>query len=263
MFDLGALTEDPVRLLELPLFLGLFLVVRGVPALVLYRGVLYLRDRRPWPCSPPRRCRWWWRSRRSPSRRDTCAPPPQLPSSARASCRRASSPSWACDCEPAESGDGGTRGIPAGAGPVQVHPIRVSITPLSRVSSRGERSAELAGYGSSWSTDSGRARRSRAGSSALWRGWRAEGRCASSTRSSSPQTWRPASSPPSTCRAARAASSRSCLISGWIARRSATASERALDDKSGGLDDRGSREDAGAGRCAGRRAGRARLGSRP
>ena len=44
-FDLGALTEDPVRLLELPLFLALFLVVRGVPALVLYRGVLDLRDR--------------------------------------------------------------------------------------------------------------------------------------------------------------------------------------------------------------------------
>ena len=44
-FDLSALTEDPLRLLELPLFLGLFLVVRGVPALVLYRGVLDLRDR--------------------------------------------------------------------------------------------------------------------------------------------------------------------------------------------------------------------------
>ena len=44
-FDLSALTEDPLHLLELPLFLGLFLVVRGVPALVLYRGVLELRDR--------------------------------------------------------------------------------------------------------------------------------------------------------------------------------------------------------------------------
>jgi Kef-type K+ transport system membrane component KefB len=44
-FDLGALTEDPLRLLELPLFLALFLVVRGVPALVFYRGVLDLRDR--------------------------------------------------------------------------------------------------------------------------------------------------------------------------------------------------------------------------
>jgi Kef-type K+ transport system membrane component KefB len=44
-FDLSALTEEPLRLLELPLFLGLFLIVRGVPALVLYRGVLDLRDR--------------------------------------------------------------------------------------------------------------------------------------------------------------------------------------------------------------------------
>jgi Kef-type K+ transport system membrane component KefB len=44
-FDLSALTEDPLHLLELPLFLALFLVVRGVPALVLYRGVLDLRDR--------------------------------------------------------------------------------------------------------------------------------------------------------------------------------------------------------------------------
>ena len=39
-FDLAALTDDPVRLLELPLFLGLFLIVRGTPALLLYRGVL-------------------------------------------------------------------------------------------------------------------------------------------------------------------------------------------------------------------------------
>ncbi len=44
-FDLAALTDDPVHLLELPLFLALFLVVRGVPALVLYRGVLDRWDR--------------------------------------------------------------------------------------------------------------------------------------------------------------------------------------------------------------------------
>jgi Kef-type K+ transport system membrane component KefB len=44
-FDLDALTDTPLRLLELALFLGLFLVVRGVPALVLYRSVLDLRDR--------------------------------------------------------------------------------------------------------------------------------------------------------------------------------------------------------------------------
>ena len=39
-FDLAALTDDPIRLLELPLFLGLFLIVRGTPAMLLYRGVL-------------------------------------------------------------------------------------------------------------------------------------------------------------------------------------------------------------------------------
>ena len=44
-FDLTALTETPWRLLEVPLFLGLFLVVRGVPALLLYRNVLDRRDR--------------------------------------------------------------------------------------------------------------------------------------------------------------------------------------------------------------------------
>ena len=32
-FDLDALVDDPVNLLKLPLFLALFLVVRGVPAL--------------------------------------------------------------------------------------------------------------------------------------------------------------------------------------------------------------------------------------
>jgi Kef-type K+ transport system membrane component KefB len=44
-FDLAALTDDPIRLLELPLFLALFLIVRGTPALLLYRGILNLRDR--------------------------------------------------------------------------------------------------------------------------------------------------------------------------------------------------------------------------
>lgn len=43
--DVGALTEDPVRLLELPLFLACFLVVRGGPALLLYRKALDTRDR--------------------------------------------------------------------------------------------------------------------------------------------------------------------------------------------------------------------------
>src|SRR5215207_3905068 len=44
-FNLGALTENPVRLLELPLFLALFFVVRGAPALLLYRTALDRRAR--------------------------------------------------------------------------------------------------------------------------------------------------------------------------------------------------------------------------
>jgi Kef-type K+ transport system membrane component KefB len=44
-FDLDALTGSTEALLKLVLFLGLFLVVRGTPALLLYRGVLGARDR--------------------------------------------------------------------------------------------------------------------------------------------------------------------------------------------------------------------------
>jgi Kef-type K+ transport system membrane component KefB len=44
-FNLQALIDDPVRFLEVPMFLALFLLVRGVPALVLYRSELDLRDR--------------------------------------------------------------------------------------------------------------------------------------------------------------------------------------------------------------------------
>jgi Kef-type K+ transport system membrane component KefB len=43
--DLDALTENPSTLLRLLLFLGLFLVVRGVPVLALYRRALGRRDR--------------------------------------------------------------------------------------------------------------------------------------------------------------------------------------------------------------------------
>ena len=44
-FNLDALLDNPVRLLELPLFLVLFLVVRGAPAMLLYPRLLDLRDR--------------------------------------------------------------------------------------------------------------------------------------------------------------------------------------------------------------------------
>jgi Kef-type K+ transport system membrane component KefB len=44
-FDLDALFASASSILKLPLFLGLFLVVRGVPALLLYRGLLDGRNR--------------------------------------------------------------------------------------------------------------------------------------------------------------------------------------------------------------------------
>jgi Kef-type K+ transport system membrane component KefB len=44
-FNLDALTSSVGAILKLPLFLGLFLVVRGAPALLLYRRVLGARER--------------------------------------------------------------------------------------------------------------------------------------------------------------------------------------------------------------------------
>jgi Kef-type K+ transport system membrane component KefB len=43
--NIAALTQQPRELLKVPLFLALFLIVRGVPALLLYRNVLERRDR--------------------------------------------------------------------------------------------------------------------------------------------------------------------------------------------------------------------------
>lgn len=44
-FDLDALFDDPEQAILVPVFLAIFLVVRGVPALTLYRGVMARRDR--------------------------------------------------------------------------------------------------------------------------------------------------------------------------------------------------------------------------
>jgi Kef-type K+ transport system membrane component KefB len=44
-FNVDELFSDPTALLKLPLFVALFLVVRGAPALLLYRDVFSLRDR--------------------------------------------------------------------------------------------------------------------------------------------------------------------------------------------------------------------------
>jgi Kef-type K+ transport system membrane component KefB len=44
-FNATALVSSATAMLKLPMFLALFLIVRGTPALLLYRGVLGLRDR--------------------------------------------------------------------------------------------------------------------------------------------------------------------------------------------------------------------------
>jgi Kef-type K+ transport system membrane component KefB len=44
-FDLDSLISSAGALLKVPMFLALFLVVRGIPALLLYRGVLAARER--------------------------------------------------------------------------------------------------------------------------------------------------------------------------------------------------------------------------
>ena len=64
-FDLSTFTEEPLRLLELPLFLGLFLIVRGVPRWSSIAACSTFGIDSAWACSPQQRCRWWWRSPRS------------------------------------------------------------------------------------------------------------------------------------------------------------------------------------------------------
>ena len=44
-FDMSALTGDPARAVMVPIFFLMFLIVRGVPAMLLYRSVLDFRDR--------------------------------------------------------------------------------------------------------------------------------------------------------------------------------------------------------------------------
>jgi Kef-type K+ transport system membrane component KefB len=44
-FDVDSLFDDPSGMLEVAMFVALFLVVRGTPAMLLYRGVLAARDR--------------------------------------------------------------------------------------------------------------------------------------------------------------------------------------------------------------------------
>ena len=61
---------------KLAIFFVLFLVVRGTPAMLLYRGVLPLREDRHGARAvhARRSCRSWWRSRPSRSTAGTCGP---------------------------------------------------------------------------------------------------------------------------------------------------------------------------------------------
>lgn len=93
-FDVAAL-GDPEALAKLVLFVGLFLVVRGAPAMLLYRAVA---TGSPWGSSAPPSCRSSSRSRRSPSRRRRCCRRRPPRSSAPRSSRRWSSPSSGCGC---------------------------------------------------------------------------------------------------------------------------------------------------------------------
>ena len=53
------------RHVEVPLFLGLFLLVRGLPAMLLYVKHLNLREQAPWHSSLRHSCRWSWPSPQS------------------------------------------------------------------------------------------------------------------------------------------------------------------------------------------------------
>ncbi len=74
--DLGALTEDPIEFLKVPLFLVLFLIVRGVPPCCCTARCSGCATAPRSPSSARPSCRSSSRSRRSPSRRVTCAPRP-------------------------------------------------------------------------------------------------------------------------------------------------------------------------------------------
>jgi hypothetical protein len=76
-FNLDALGE-PAAIAKLFLFLALFLVVRGLPAMVLYTGTSSAVTASPSPSSSPPSCRWWsrsprWQPRRGHMRTSTAA----------------------------------------------------------------------------------------------------------------------------------------------------------------------------------------------
>jgi len=63
--DIGALLDSLGGIAKMALFVVLFLIVRGTPALLLYRAVLSRRERLALALMSSPSCRWCWRSRRS------------------------------------------------------------------------------------------------------------------------------------------------------------------------------------------------------
>jgi Kef-type K+ transport system membrane component KefB len=61
-FDLHALTSSPGAFLRLPLFLAMFLVIRGCPLSCSIDISSIGRSVFRWPCSRRPPCRWWWSS---------------------------------------------------------------------------------------------------------------------------------------------------------------------------------------------------------
>ena len=105
-FDLDSLISSAGALLKLPLFLGLFLVVRGLPVLCSTGASCPTPTGPRWRCSRRRSCRWSSPSPRSASSRATCARarPPRW--SAPRSSPSSSSPRWPWPARPLDYGYG-------------------------------------------------------------------------------------------------------------------------------------------------------------
>ena len=83
--DVSALFATPGAVAKIFLFFVLFLIVRGAPALLLYRNVLNRDERYALALLSSTQLRWWSRSRLSRRAAATCAPRRPLPLSARPS----------------------------------------------------------------------------------------------------------------------------------------------------------------------------------
>ncbi len=122
--DVSALFATPGAVAKIFLFFVLFLIVRGAPALLLYRNVLNRDERYALALLSSTQLRWWSRSRLSRRAAATCAPRRPLPLSA-----RPSSPPSCSRWSVSESRNGLT---------TKRWRIRTPITPRSRQTALGE-----------------------------------------------------------------------------------------------------------------------------